>query len=79
MELETDETGNDENLYSFLNYDEIFGTVLNRFIVQAVHGFPLTVYGEGGQTRGYLNLKDTLSCVQLSIENPAAKGESARL
>ena len=73
--LETDETGNDDSLYSFLNYDEIFGTVLNRFIVQAVHGFPLTVYGQGGQTRGYLNLKDTLSCVQLSIENPAAKGE----
>ena len=73
--IETYETGNDENLYSFLNYDEIFGTVLNRFMVQAVHGFPLTVYGKGGQTRGYLNIKDTLNCIRLSIENPAAKGE----
>jgi UDP-sulfoquinovose synthase len=73
--LETYETEGDENLYPFLNYDEIFGTVLNRFIVQAVHGFPLTVYGAGGQTRGYLNLKDTLNCIQLSIENPARKGE----
>ena len=62
------------SLYSFLNYDEIFGTVLNRFIVQAVHGFPLTVYGEGGQTRGYLNLKDTLSCVQLSVRESSSKG-----
>lgn len=73
--LETYETGGHEDLYSFLNYDEIFGTVLNRFVVQAVAGFPLTVYGEGGQTRGFLNMKDTLNCIQLSIEKPAAKGE----
>jgi UDP-sulfoquinovose synthase len=73
--LETYETDGDESLYPFLNYDEIFGTVVNRFIVQAIHGFPLTVYGAGGQTRGYLNLKDTLNCIQLSIENPAGKGE----
>ena len=49
--LETYETGGEESLYPFLNYDEIFGTVINRFIVQAIHGFPLTVYGAGGQTR----------------------------
>jgi UDP-sulfoquinovose synthase len=49
--------------------------VLNRFVVQAVAGYPLTVYGKGGQTRGYLNIKDTLNCVLLSLENPAAKGE----
>jgi UDP-sulfoquinovose synthase len=73
--LETYETGGEESLYPFLNYDEIFGTVINRFIVQAIHGFPLTVYGAGGQTRGYLNLKDTLNCIQLSIENPAGAGE----
>jgi UDP-sulfoquinovose synthase len=73
--LETEETGEEEVLYPFLNYDEIFGTVLNRFFVQAVHGFPLTVYGRGGQTRGYLNIKDTLSCVELSINSPAPKGE----
>ena len=73
--LNTDENEGDLSLFSFFNYDEIFGTVLNRFIVQAVAGFPLTVYGKGGQTRGYLNLKDTLNCVRLSIENPAAQGE----
>jgi UDP-sulfoquinovose synthase len=71
----TDETENDDRLLPFFNYDEIFGTVLNRFVAQAVAGSPLTVYGKGGQTRGYLNIKDTLHCVRLSIENPAQKGE----
>lgn len=71
----TDEAKNDERLLTFLSYDEIFGTVLNRFIVQAVAGIPLTVYGKGGQTRGYLNIKDTLNCIRLSVENPAEKGE----
>lgn len=73
--LETDQTGGDARLYPFLNYDEIFGTVVNRFIVQAVHGHPLTVYGAGGQTRGYLNIKDTLNCVRLSIEKAPENGE----
>ena len=71
----TAETGNDDRLLPFFNYDEIFGTVLNRFVVQAVADYPLTVYGKGGQTRGYLNIKDTLNCVRLSLENPAPKGE----
>ncbi|MDX2510895.1 MAG: NAD-dependent epimerase/dehydratase family protein [Desulfobacterales bacterium] len=71
----TDEIKNNEKLLPFFNYDELFGTVLNRFVVQAVAGIPLTVYGKGGQTRGYLNIKDTLSCVGLAIENPAQKGE----
>lgn len=73
--LATQESGEDERLYSFLNYDEVFGTVLNRFMVQAVAGYPLTVYGKGGQTRGYLHLKDALQCVQLAVENPADAGE----
>jgi UDP-sulfoquinovose synthase len=73
--LTTDETGEDEHLYPFFNYDEIFGTVLNRFLVQAVAGYPLTVYGKGGQTRGYLDIRDTLQCVRLAVENPAGKGE----
>ncbi len=73
--LFTDETGNNERLFPFFNYDEIFGTVLNRFVVQAVAGYPLTVFGKGGQTRGYLNIKDTLNCVRLSLENPPVKGE----
>jgi UDP-sulfoquinovose synthase len=71
----TDEARKDERLLPFFNYDEIFGTVLNRFVVQAVAEHPLTVYGKGGQTRGYLNIKDTLNCVCLSVENPADRGE----
>jgi UDP-sulfoquinovose synthase len=73
--LFTDENENDEQLLPFFNYDEIFGTVLNRFVVQAVAGYPLTVYGKGGQTRGYLNIRDTLNCIRLSVENPAKNGE----
>ena len=71
----TDECRSDSRLLPFFNYDEIFGTVINRFVVQAVAGFPLTVYGRGGQTRGYINLVDTLECVRLSVENPASPGE----
>ena len=71
----TDETEKNERLLPFFNYDELFGTVLNRFVVQAVAGHPLSVYGKGGQTRGYLNIKDTLNCVRLSVENPAGRGE----
>lgn len=65
----------DENLGTFLYYDDIFGTVINRFLVQAMCGVPLTVYGKGGQTRGYLNLIDTVNCVRLACENPADLGE----
>jgi UDP-sulfoquinovose synthase len=71
----TAETGQNERLLPFFNYDEIFGTVLNRFVVQAVAGYPLTVYGQGGQTRGFLNIIDTLNCVRLSLEKPADRGE----
>jgi UDP-sulfoquinovose synthase len=53
----------------------VFGTVLNRFIIQAVLGQPLTVYGNGTQTRGYLNLVDTVECIRLACENPADRGE----
>lgn len=73
--LETEENAGDEALYPFFNYDEQFGTVINRFMVQAVVGYPLTVYGKGGQIRGYLNIKDTLQCVRLALENPSASGE----
>jgi UDP-sulfoquinovose synthase len=73
--IETDETRLDERLCTRFDYDEIFGTVLNRFCVQAVIGHPLTVYGRGGQTRGFLNLRDTLQCVELAIDNPPATGE----
>ena len=73
--LFTSETAGDEGLLPFFNYDEIFGTVVNRFVAQAVAGYPLTVYGSGGQIRGYLNIKDTLNCVRLSLEKPAGQGE----
>jgi UDP-sulfoquinovose synthase len=73
--LVTDENENDTKLFPFFNYDELFGTVLNRFVVQAVAGYPLTVYGKGGQTRGYLDIRDTLQCVRLSLEKPASEGE----
>jgi len=73
--IETEETAGDERLVTRFDYDEIFGTVLNRFCVQAVIGHPLTVYGSGGQTRGFLNIRDTLRCVELAVDNPAAGGE----
>lgn len=73
--METEESGIDERLKTIFNYDEIFGTLINRFIVQAVVDYPLTVYGKGGQTRGYLNINDTLQCVHLSEKSPAGKGE----
>lgn len=73
--IETDETALDERLLTRFDYDQYFGTVLNRFCVQAVIGHPLTVYGEGGQTRGFLNIRDTLQCVELAVSNPAELGE----
>lgn len=63
----------EQELYPSFYYDDYFGTVLNRFIVQAVKGVPLTVYGKGGQVRGYLNLNDTLECINLAIKNPPKK------
>ena len=73
--LETDETAQDERLCTRFDYDEYFGTVLNRFCVQAAVGHPLTVYGKGGQTRGFLNIRDTIQCVELAVDNPAGAGE----
>lgn len=73
--METEESAIDERLKTIFNYDELFGTVINRFIVQAVVGYPLTVYGKGGQTRGYLNIRDTLQCVHQSEVSPAKAGE----
>ena len=73
--LSTEETEFDPRLMPIFHYDEIFGTVLNRFIVQAVAGFPLTVYGKGSQTRGFLNLIDTMQCVYLSAMQPAQRRE----
>jgi UDP-sulfoquinovose synthase len=71
----TEETNFDEGLINRFDYDEIFGTVLNRFCVQAAIGHPLTVYGRGGQTRGFLDIRDTVRCVELACLNPAERGE----
>jgi len=73
--IDTPEADGDERLFTLFNYDEIFGTIINRFVVQAVCGYPLTVYGKGGQTRGYLNINDTMQCVEVSAKNPPQKGE----
>ncbi|MDQ3572338.1 MAG: NAD-dependent epimerase/dehydratase family protein [Actinomycetota bacterium] len=73
--VETEESVADERLVTRFDYDQYFGTVLNRFCVQAVIGHPLTIYGEGGQTRGFLNIRDTLQCVELAVENPADLGD----
>lgn len=71
----TEETGMDEVLINRLDYDGIFGTALNRFCIQAAINHPLTVYGQGGQTRGFLDIRDTVRCVELAIANPAQSGE----
>ena len=71
----TDEVAQDEALINRFDYDEVFGTVLNRFCVQAAVGHPLTVYGKGGQTRGFLDIRDTVKCVELACLNPAGAGE----
>ena len=71
----TDETGMDEMLINRLDYDGVFGTALNRFCIQAAVGHPLTVYGKGGQTRGLLDIRDTVRCMELAIANPANPGE----
>jgi UDP-sulfoquinovose synthase len=73
--VQTAETALDDRLLTRFDYDAVFGTALNRFCVQAVVGHPLTVYGRGGQTRGYLNIVDTLACVELAVTHPAEGGE----
>jgi UDP-sulfoquinovose synthase len=71
----TDEISLDERLVNRFDYDEVWGTALNRFCVQAAIGHPLTVYGKGGQTRGFLDIRDTIRCIALAVENPPKPGE----
>jgi len=73
--IETNETEMHPEFLTSFHYDEVFGTALNRFVTQAVAGIPLTVYGKGGQTRGFLNICDTLACVDLAAKNPPKSGE----
>lgn len=72
---QTEQTARDPRLATRLDYDAVFGTVLNRFVIQAVLGHPLTIYGAGGQTRGIIDIRDTVECVRLACENPPAAGE----
>jgi UDP-sulfoquinovose synthase len=71
----TEEVAMDEALINRFDYDEVFGTVLNRFCTQAAAGHPLTVYGKGGQTRGFLDIRDTVRCIEIACLNPAKPGE----
>lgn len=73
--LHTEETMLDPKLSNRLDYDAVFGTALNRFLIQAAVGHDLTVYGKGGQIRGFLNIKDTVRCIEIAANNPADKGE----
>jgi UDP-sulfoquinovose synthase len=72
---QTAQTVMDPRLATRFDYDAVFGTVLNRFAIQAVLGHPLTVYGTGGQTRGLIDIRDTAECIRIACENPAAAGE----
>jgi UDP-sulfoquinovose synthase len=73
--LKADETQLDDGLATRFDYDGVWGTVLNRYCVQAALGRPLTVYGKGGQTRGFLDIRDTLRCIEIAIQSPPAQGE----
>jgi UDP-sulfoquinovose synthase len=71
----TEQTERDQRLINRFDYEDVFGTALNRFCIQAAIGHPLTVYGKGGQTRGFLDIRDTVRCIELAVENPAERGE----
>ena len=76
---QTEETSRDERLINRFDYDGDYGTVLNRFLMQAAIGYPMTVHGTGGQTRAFINIQDTVRCVELAVVNPPQKGERVRI
>jgi len=75
----TPETDLDERLINRFDYDGDYGTVLNRFLMQAAVGYPLTVHGTGGQTRAFIHIRDTVRCIQLALENPPERGERVQI
>jgi len=75
----TPETNRDERLVNRFDYDGDYGTVLNRFLMQAAVGYPLTVHGTGGQTRAFIHIRDTVRCIQLALENPPTKGDKVKI
>ncbi|WP_296818407.1 NAD-dependent epimerase/dehydratase family protein [Brevundimonas sp.] len=76
---QTEETRKDERLINRFDYDGDYGTVLNRFLMQAAVGYPLTVHGTGGQTRAFIHIQDTVRCIELALSNPPARGERVRI
>ena len=76
---QTHETRTDERLINRFDYDGDYGTVLNRFLMQAAIGYPLTVHGTGGQTRAFIHIQDTVRCIELAIESPPAPGERVQI
>ncbi|MEL7028128.1 MAG: NAD-dependent epimerase/dehydratase family protein [Pseudomonadota bacterium] len=76
---QTEETQKDERLVNRFDYDGDYGTVLNRFLMQAAIGYPLTVHGTGGQTRAFIHIQDTVRCIQLAIDNPPQIGERVHI
>ena len=76
---QTAETRLDERLINRFDYDGDYGTVLNRFLMQAAIGYPLTVHGSGGQTRAFIHLQDTVRCIELAVENAPERGERVRI
>ncbi|HEU4973668.1 MAG TPA: NAD-dependent epimerase/dehydratase family protein [Baekduia sp.] len=76
---QTPETGLDERLINRFDYDGDYGTVLNRFLMQAALGYPLTVHGTGGQTRAFIHIRDSVRCIELAVENPPARGDRVQI
>ena len=76
---QTEETRKDERLINRFDYDGDYGTVLNRFLMQAAVDYPMTVHGTGGQTRAFIHIQDTVRCIQLAVENPPQSGERVRI
>jgi UDP-sulfoquinovose synthase len=75
----TPQTSKDERLINRFDYDGDYGTVLNRFLMQSAMGVPLTVYGTGGQTRGFIHISDTCRCIEAAVENPPKQGERVEI
>ncbi len=76
---QTEETRRHEHLINRFDYDGDYGTVLNRFLMQAAVGYPLTVHGSGGQTRAFIHIQDTVQCIALAVENPPSRGDRVRI
>ena len=76
---QTDQTARDVRLINRFDYDGDYGTVLNRFLMQAAIGHPLTVHGTGGQTRAFIHIQDTVRCIELALENPPKCGDRAKI